>query len=57
MKTIKLTIRKTDWFSRPEEIRIRECKTGYPFLKDWRALKAALSEFRRVKMEEENHDT
>jgi len=31
---------------------IRECKTGYPCLRDWRAMKAALSEFRRCKAEE-----
>ena len=55
MKTIKLTIVNTGWFSRETIIEIRECKTGYPYLPDWRALKGALSEFRRVKMEEENH--
>ena len=55
MKTIKVTI--SPWIGNDRVSEIRECKTGYPFLKDWKALKAALSEFRRVKMEEETHDT
>jgi len=50
--TTKLTIIKPGWFSRPEVMTVRECKNGYPYLKDYRALKAALSEFRRVKVEE-----
>jgi len=49
---IKVTIIKPRIFSREEVIMLRECKTGYPYLKDWRAMKAALAEFRRVKMEE-----
>jgi len=55
VKTIKVTI--SPWIGNDRVSEIRECKTGYPFLKDWKALKAALSEFRRVKMEEETHDT
>ena len=50
MKKIKLTI--SPWIGNDRVSEIRECKNGYPYLKDYRALKAALSEFRRVKMEE-----
>jgi len=52
MKTIKVTIINPGWFSRETVMEIRECKTGYPCLRDWRAMKAALSEFRRCKAEE-----
>ena len=50
MKKIKVTI--SPWIGNDRVSEIRECKTGYPFLKDYRALKTALSEFQRVKMEE-----
>ena len=49
---IKVTTIKPGFFSREEVMTVRECKNGYPYLKDYRALKAALSEFRRVKMED-----
>jgi len=51
MKTIKVTIKRG--LRKPKELTIREGKTGYPYLKDYRAMKAALSEFRRCRMEEE----
>ena len=43
MKTTKLTIRPKGWFPREMAITVRECKTGYPFLPDYRKLKEALS--------------
>ena len=43
MKTTKLTIRPKGWFPRETLITIRECKTGYPYLPDYRAMKEALS--------------
>ena len=55
MKTIKVTIKPaTMWGSSKDnkELTVRECKTGYPFLRDWRVLKAALAEFRRCRMED-----
>ena len=51
--TTKVTIINPGWFSRETIMQIRECKNGYPYLKDYRAMKAALSEFRRCRMEEE----
>ena len=50
--TIKVTTIKPRIFSREEVMTVRECKTGYPYLRDWRAMKAALSEFVRCKVEE-----
>ena len=53
MKTTKLTIRPKGWFPRETAITVRECKTGYPFLSDYRAMKEALSSgFIMCKMEE-----
>jgi len=52
MKTI-ITIKEPGWFPKEKVIAVRECKTGYPYLRDWRVLKEALSEFRRCRMEEE----
>ena len=52
MKTIKITIKEPGWFPKEQVMTIQECKTGYPYLKDWKALKAALSEFKRCKAEE-----
>ena len=59
MKTIKVTIKPaTMWGSSKDNsvLTIRETKTGYPYLRDWKALKATLSEFRRCKMEEGGQD-
>ena len=54
MKTIRLTIIKPGWFSKEEVTMLRECKTGYPYLRDYKAMKAALSAgFVQCKMEEE----
>uniref|UniRef100_A0A6M3LRE0 Uncharacterized protein n=1 Tax=viral metagenome TaxID=1070528 RepID=A0A6M3LRE0_9ZZZZ len=52
MKMIKMTTINTGWFQKEQVMTIRECKTGYPQLPDWRKLKEALSEFVRCKMEE-----
>jgi len=53
MKTIKVTIRTPAFFGREYVMEIRETKTGYPYLRDYRALKAALSAgFVRCKVEE-----
>jgi len=58
MKITKLTIRLKDWFPRETEITVRECKTGYPYLPDYRAMKEALSAggFIMCKMEEGEDD-
>jgi len=57
MKTIKITIKEPGWFPKETVMIVRECKTGYPYLKDWKALKAALSEFKRCKAEEVEDET
>ena len=57
MKTTKLTIRPKGWFPRETAITIRERKTGYPYLPDYRAMKEALSAgFIMCKMEEGDDD-
>uniref|UniRef100_A0A6M3IFJ2 Uncharacterized protein n=1 Tax=viral metagenome TaxID=1070528 RepID=A0A6M3IFJ2_9ZZZZ len=54
MKMIKMTTIRPRIFSRSVEFFVRETKTGYPYLEDWKGVKAALSAgFVRCKMEEE----